>query len=130
MDWNQIGTEVIISLIGLAITIIGGVITYIVNKKIKDERIRNILNQGLSVVKDGVGYVYQTYVESIKGTGRWDEVTQKVAQDKALNYIINNTSLEMKKYLQKNGKDLSTWALEQIEVAIKNSKDTNKNKED
>lgn len=70
MNWNQIGTEVIISLIGLAITIIGGCITYIVNKKVKDERIRNILNQGLSVVKDGVGYVYQTYVESIKGTGR------------------------------------------------------------
>ena len=130
MDWNQIGTEVIISLIGLAITIIGGFITYIVNKKIKDERIRNILNQGLSVVKDGVGYVYQTYVESIKSTGRWDEVAQKVAQDKALNYIINNTSLEMKKYLQKNGKDLSIWALEQIEVAIKNSKDANKKKED
>ena len=130
MDWNQIGTEVIISLIGLAITIISGVITYIVNKKIKDERIRNILNQGLSVVKDGVGYAYQTYVESIKGTDRWDEAAQKIAQDKALNYIINNTSLEMKKYLQKNGKDLSTWALEQIEVAIKNSKDANKKKED
>ena len=129
MDWNQIGTEIIISLIGLAITIIGGLLTYVINKKIKDERIRNTINQGLNVVKDGVSYVYQTYVEAIKCTDKWDDVAKKEAQDKAINYIIKNTSVEMKNYLQKNGKDLTTWVTEQIEIAIKNSKDKNK-KED
>lgn len=126
MDWNQIGTEVIISLIGLVITIIGGLLTYVINKKVKDEHVRHMLKQGLGVVKDGVGYVYQTYVESLKGTDKWDDAAKKEAQDKAINYIINNTSVEMKKYLQKNGKDLAIWATEQVEIAIKNSKDKNK----
>ena len=123
MEWRQILTEVIISILGIVITVISGYIIAWINSKIKDEKIKRILNDALKIVSNGVDYVYQTYVEKLKGTTLWDADAMKEASNRAMEYINANLTEEAKAFISKNGKDLAEWIKEQIEIAIKKSKD-------
>ena len=123
MDWRQILTEVIISILGIVITVVSGYIIAWINSKIKDEKIKRILNDALNIVSNGVDYVYQTYVEKLKGTTLWDADAMKEASNRAMEYINANLTEEAKAFISKNGKDLAEWIKEQIEIAIKKSKD-------
>ena len=123
MEWRQILTEVIISILGIVITVVSGYIIAWINSKIKDEKIKRILNDALKIVSNGVDYVYQTYVEELKGTTLWDADAMKEASNRAMEYINANLTEEAKAFISKNGKDLAEWIKEQIEIAIKKSKD-------
>ena len=123
MDWRQILTEIIISILGIVITVVSGYIIAWINSKIKDEKIKRILNDALNIVSNGVDFVYQTYVEELKGTSLWDENAMKEASSRAMEYINANLTEEAKAFISKNGKDLAEWIKEQIEIAIKKSKD-------
>lgn len=123
MEWRQILTEVIISILGIVITVVSGYIIAWINSKIKDEKIKRILNDALKIVSNGVDYVYQTYVEELKGTTLWDADAMKEASSRAMEYINANLTEEAKTFISKNGKDLAEWIKEQIEIAIKKSKD-------
>lgn len=123
MEWRQILTEVIISILGIVITVVSGYIIAWINSKIKDEKIKCILNDALKIVSNGVDYVYQTYVEKLKGTTLWDADAMKEASNRAMEYINANLTEEAKAFISKNGKDLAEWIKEQIEIAIKKSKD-------
>ena len=123
MDWRQILTEIIISILGIVITVVSGYIIAWINSKIKDEKIKRILNDALKIVSNGVDYVYQTYVEELKGTTLWDADAMKEASNRAMEYINANLTEEAKAFISKNGKDLAEWIKEQIEIAIKKSKD-------
>ena len=123
MEWRQILTEVIISILGIVITVVSGYIIAWINSKIKDEKIKRILNDALNIVSNGVDYVYQTYVEELKGTTLWDADAMKEASSRAMEYINANLTEEAKAFISKNGKDLAEWIKEQIEIAIKKSKD-------
>ena len=123
MDWRQILTEIIISILGIVITVVSGYIIAWINSKIKDEKIKRILNDALNIVSNGVDYVYQTYVEELKGTTLWDADAMKEASSRAMEYINANLTEEAKAFISENGKDLAEWIKEQIEIAIKKSKD-------
>ena len=123
MEWRQILTEVIISILGIVITVVSGYIIAWINSKIKDEKIKRILNDALKIVSNGVDYVYQTYVEELKDTTLWDADAMKEASNRAMEYINANLTEEAKAFISKNGKDLAEWIKEQIEIAIKKSKD-------
>lgn len=127
MDWNQILTSVILGIVGIVISILGALASRFISTKIKDDKIKTILNGALDVVNDGVNYVYQTYVQGLKGTSLWDENAMNEASQKALDYIKNNLSADLVSYLNKNGKDLTEWIKEQIEVAIAKDKKTTSN---
>ena len=122
MEWRQILTEVIISILGIVITVVSGYIIAWINSKIKDEKIKRILNDALKIVSNGVDYVYQTYVEELKGTTLWDADAMKEASNRAMEYINANLTEEAKAFISKNGKDLAEWIKEQIEIAIQKSK--------
>ena len=126
LNWQEIVTQVVLAIIGVFISALGTVITYLVNKKIKDDKAKGLLQGALDIVMGGVQYTYQTYVENLKGTTLWDETAMKTANEKAVEYIKKNLSADMVKYLQDNGKDITTWIKEQIEIAIKKSKDEGK----
>ena len=55
-------------MIGLVISALGTVVTYWITTKIKDQKLRDMLLDATDVVNDAVTYVYQTYVENLKGT--------------------------------------------------------------
>jgi hypothetical protein len=48
-------------------------------------------------------YVYQTYVDGLKGTDLWDDTAKDIAKQKAVDYVNKNLSVEVTKFLEKNG---------------------------
>lgn len=124
--WEQMITQIVLSIVGVVGATLGGLLTKWINKKIKNEQIKEIFNGALNIVNDGVNYVYQTYVESLKGTDFWNEEAMKTANEKAVEYIKTHLAPEAIDYIKENKGDLETWIKEQIEIAIKNSKDKNK----
>lgn len=46
----------------------------------------------------------------------------QLAKNKALDYIKDNTADDVKDFIKDQGMDFISWAKNQIEVAIKNSK--------
>lgn len=128
MDWKEILTQVTISLLGIVITTVSGYVIALINSKIKDEKMKKILNDALNVVSNGVDFVYQTYVEELKGTDLWDKEAMKEASNRAMEYIKVNLTADAKAFITKNGKDIAEWIKEQIEIAIKKSKDKKQGK--
>ena len=124
MDWQNILTQIVLSLVGLVISVGGTWLTYLISKKVKNEDLKNMLSDALKIVQNGVDYTYQTYVEALKGTDFWDQEAMKVAKDKAAEYIRGNLTDEVKKYIESTGKTLEEWIKQQIEIAIKKSKDS------
>lgn len=122
MDWRQILTEIIISILGIVLTAVSGYVMAWINSKIKDEKMKRILNEALQTVSNGVDFVYQTYVEGLKGTSLWDENAMKEASNRAMEYVKANLTEDVKAFISKNGKDLAEWIKEQIEIAIQKSK--------
>lgn len=122
MDWQEILTQVILYVVGVAISIGVGFLSYFIRKKIKSEEGQKLAQEALQIVSDGVNYVQQTYVSNLKGTDMWDEEAMKNASNQALQYITTNMSQQIKDYLEKNGDDLTTWISNQIEIAVNKNK--------
>ena len=122
MDWRQILTEIIISILGIVLTAVSGYVMAWISSKIKDEKMKRILNEALQTVSNGVDFVYQTYVEGLKGTSLWDENAMKEASNRAMEYVKANLTEDVTNFISKNGKDLAEWIKEQIEIAIQKSK--------
>ena len=90
----------------------------------KTERTIKMTNDALKVVRDGVRFVYQTYVEALKKTNAWNENTMSIARSKATEYIISHLSKDMVDYiLTEFHMPIEQWAMEQVEIAIKCLKD-------
>lgn len=123
MDWNGILTEVILSIVGVVISTVGGFLVAYIKRKITNEKVQDIVLGALTIVDNAVGYTYQTFVEGIKGTSLWDIKAQEAAMNKSLTYVKENLSKEAVDYITKNYGDLEEWARAQIEIAIKKSKD-------
>ena len=124
MDWQKLLTDIIISVIGLLLSGLGTWLTVLISKKIKNDTVKEILNGALNIVKDGVDHTYQTYVEALKGTSFWDEKAMKEAQNRAVDYVKSNLSASAIEYIKETAKTVEEWIREQIEVAIKKSKDS------
>lgn len=122
MDWTEILTQVIISVVGLVISGLGALAMYYIKTKVKDEKLQVLLSGAHNVVANGVDFVYQTYVSNLKGTSLWDKEAMENAKEQATKYIENNLSAEMKQYLKSTEKDVVEWIAEQIEITISKDK--------
>lgn len=122
MDWTEILTQIIISIIGLVVSGLGALAMYYIKTKVKDEKLQVLLSGAHNVVANGVDFVYQTYVSNLKGTSLWDKEAMENAKAQATKYIENNLSAEMKQYLKSNEKDVVEWIAEQIEITISKDK--------
>jgi hypothetical protein len=122
MDWTEILTQVIISVVGLVISGLGALAMYYIKTKVKDEKLQVLLSGAHNVVANGVDFVYQTYVSNLKGTSLWDKEAMENAKAQATKYIENNLSAEMKQYLKSTEKDVVEWIAEQIEITISKDK--------
>ena len=118
MNWSEIGTQVILGIIGLLISGIGALISYLINKYIKDDKLKTIINRFNELVKNSVLEIYQTYVEALKKDGMFDKVAQKNAQNKCLELIKTNMSADVKKWLEENYTDIDTFLKSSIEATI------------
>lgn len=122
MEWKEILTTIILSVIGAIISGIGAFIMAWIRSKIKNEKVAKIIDDAYRIVNEGVMYVYQTYVDSLKGTDLWDDAAKETARQKAFEYINKNLSTEVVNFLEQNGATLKEWIAEQIEIAVQQQK--------
>ena len=122
MEWKEILTTIILSVIGAIISGIGAFIMAWIRSKIKNEKVAKIIDDAYRIVNEGVMYVYQTYVDSLKGTDLWDDAAKETARQKAFEYINKNLSTEVVNFLEQNGATIKEWIAEQIEIAVQQQK--------
>ena len=118
MDWASIGTQVILGIIGVLIIGLGTLITYVINKYVKNDKLKSILSSLDTLVGSSVEYTYQTYVEALKDKNMFTEEAQKEALTKCLNKIQENMPTDVKKWLDDNYDDVSSYLTDLIEAMI------------
>jgi hypothetical protein len=122
---NIILSAVSIAVTGLASWAVGLLISWM-NKKIKDQTLAKHLTAITQIVTDAVMNVFQSFVETLKNNGKFDEAAQKEAKDRALDIIMKQLTPELKDYITSNFGDLTEWLSNKIESVIYGLKATNK----
>lgn len=118
MDWNEIMNEVLPWLIRIAITAIGGFITYLINKHIKDETLKRISLSITETIQNAALSTQQTYVDALKKEGKFDKEAQAKALELALNEAKTNLPEETKKWLNNNYTDVDAYLRSRLEAVI------------
>lgn len=118
MDWNEIGTQIILGVLGIVLSGLGALITYLINKYVKNNNAKNLLNSLLTLVKNSVLEIQQTYVDALKKQGSFDIVAQKIALEKCYDKVIANMPKEMENWLRSNYNDIETFIKGLIESQI------------
>lgn len=118
MNWNEIGTQLIIGILGILISAISVYATYLLNKFIKNKELKDILSSLNEVVKNAVLETYQVYVEELKDKNAFDKEAQKIALERALNTIKVNLPENVKAWLKSNFEDIEGYLKTLIEAQI------------
>lgn len=118
MDWNEIGTQVILGIIGILITGLGTLITYLINKYVKNDQLKSIISSLNQTVQNAVLETYQTYVEALKKDGMFNAEAQKEALNKALENIKTNLPADVMNWLKENYDDIDAYLKTLIESCI------------
>ena len=118
MNWGEIGTQVILGIVGVLISAFGILITYLVNKYVKDNQLKTILSSLNNLVQNSVLEVYQTYVEALKKTGGFDAEAQKLALERCLALVKANMPKDLETWLKSNYSDIESYLKSLIEAQI------------
>lgn len=124
--------ELINSILYTVLTIISPlVVAYVINflkakidetktieKATQSEVISKYIKDALNNIADAVVYVNQTYVDSLKKAGKFDEVAQKEAYDKAYAKALELISDEIKDTIVDIYGSFDTWVNLKIEAAV------------
>ena len=122
---NIILSAVSILVTGLASWGVGVLINWM-NSKIKDQTLARHLTAVTQIVTDAVMNVFQSFVDTLKKNGNFDEAAQKEAKDRAMEIILNQLTPELKDYIAENYGDIYEWISNKIESVIYSLKSTNK----
>ena len=76
----------------------------------------------VNAVCDAVGYVNQTFVDSLKSSGNFDDEAKKLAFTKAKDAALDIMSTGTREWLEKSTTNLDAWLEVQIENAVKAKK--------
>lgn len=87
-------------------------------KKFKNDKALKVISLVEDLINDVVLTIQQTFVESLKTEGKFDEKAQKEALRKAFDLVLANLTKEAKEVLDEVYGDFEQWILIQIESAI------------
>lgn len=118
--------EIIISIISVVVTSVvlplitlgGTKLIQLINQKIKDEKTRNILTGLTTIVERAVRSVTQTYVDSLKKSGKFDQEAQQVALILAKEEVLKELNQETKLFIETNYGNINEFVTTQIESTI------------
>ncbi len=124
INLGSILTEVILWVLGIIMTAIGGVIAVWVEKYVKDEQLKTTLASFHDLVRNSVLETYQIYVQELKDKDMFDGEAQKTALTACLDLIKANMPPRVEKWLKTNVSDIEGYLKNSIEAqigALKNS---------
>lgn len=112
-----------LSLLGTVITtIILPAILELIKGKIKNEKLKHVVDELGITVATSVAYVNQTFVDQLKKDGCFDVDKQKEAFNAAVNYALNSLTETTKKIIESEGVDLQELIEKRIEAYINSLK--------
>lgn len=100
------------------ISLIGAKLVAWLSSKTKNEKATNTIKVANDIVLNAVKCVLQTYVDSLKKEGKFDEASQFLALSKAKEKALEQMSEETKAFIEKNYGNLDSWLTTNIESAI------------
>lgn len=92
------------------------------NTKIKDEKMRQMAGQVLSIIQSAVQAIQQVFVDALKDDGKFDAKEQVEAKEKCLAIIKEQLTPELTAYIQENFGDVQKYLSTQIEAVLYNLK--------
>lgn len=107
-------TVVVLPLISIA----GGKLVKLINSKIKNSEEAKLLSKATEIVTSAVKSVFQTYVESLKKSGVFNEEAQKTALSKAKDSALSEMNEDVKTYIEDTYGNLDAWLTTEIEALI------------
>lgn len=126
---NEILKEVILFVLTSMITIVSGCVTRLltikineISCKVKDSRKAEFLGWVNNVIVQCVDTTTQTYIDTLRKNGKFDENAHKEAFDRTMNNISTILSEQDMATLGGYVGDASTWITTSIESYIKSSK--------
>ena len=118
--------NIIYSVISIVATGIASLIVAMVskwlNEKIKDKKLAENLSKILIIAENCVKEITQTFVDSLKKEGMFDEEAQKEAFNKCKEKIKSQLSIELIQFIQDNFGDVESYITSLIESTIFNLK--------
>lgn len=129
MNWMNV-LQNIFELIIYPVLSIGGVyLTYLISVKIKElkqksdnETTKKYLDMLNDTIANAVLATTQTYVETLKKQGKFDENAQKEAFKQTYEAVMKVLTDEAMKYIVTSVGDLETYVTNQIEAQVKLTK--------
>jgi len=122
MNWNEIGTQLIIGIIGVVISALGIFVTYLINKWVKNDELKQIMTSLYQLVESAVLDIQQTYVDEMKKNNMFDYEAQKIAVEKSLKVIKANMPIKVESWLKSNYIDIDNYLRTLIEAQVKSLK--------
>ena len=110
--------DILYVLLTAAIPLILRYIYQLVSAKVGDSEYQRAVDAVFSAVE----YVNQTFVESLKKSGSFDNEAQQTAFLKAKDAALMTMETSTRKWLEKSFKDIDGWLTVQIESAVKGAK--------
>ena len=118
--------EIIISIISVVVTSVvlplitlgGTKLIQLINQKIKDEKTRNILTGLTTIVERAVRSVTQTYVDTLKKNGKFDQEAQLVALSLAKDEVLRELNTETRIFIETDYGNINDFVTTQIESTI------------
>ena len=115
--WSIIGTAGTALATWLTTYIVG-----LLNQKIKDKKLARWASELWQIIMTAVQTVFQSFVDTLKKEGKFDENAQKEAKERAYNIIVSQLTPELSKYIKENFGDMKEYLMNQIEAMIYNLK--------
>lgn len=125
--------EIVIQIIQVCVIPLFGILTkYLIdyltakrneiNSKTDNETAQKYTNMIYQTVVDCVIATNQTYVDSLKKSGSFDEAAQKEAFNRTMNAIMTILSDDAKEYITEATGDLNTYLTQLIEAEVNKRK--------
>lgn len=89
-----------------------------IGTKVKNEKAAALLSTATNIVLNAVRSVFQTYVESLKASGKFDSESQVEALKRAKDIALSQLGDDVKEYITTNFGNLDGWLTNQIESSI------------
>lgn len=119
--WNIIWSVVGIVATGLVSWATTALVAWL-NTKIKNEKAAKWAADLTSIVSNAVLSVTQTFVDTMKKEGKFDEAAAKEAKDKALAIITGQLTPELKDYITANFGDMTEYLSNLVEATVQSLK--------
>ena len=111
--WGALGTIVTAFIGWLSTTAIMWL-----NNKIKDQKLARWSSTIAKIIFDAVQTIQQTFVDTLKKEGKFDDKAAKEAKEKCMTIINGQLTEELRKYITDNFGDMTEWLMNQVESTI------------